>query len=925
MLDLPHQEIHACDDRYNGLGDRDGSGRPSVRQVTTKGDITTGRRPKPPLVPLLLALTLVATSAGVVAAHPGDLDPSFGTGGTVTMPVGNASAVALQGDGKIVTAGHADTGTQGDFALARYNPDGSLDPTFGTGGTVTTAFPSYFGSYDAAYAVALQGDGKIVAAGDTDTGGGGAFALARYNPNGSLDPTFGRGGTVTTAFGTPYDAAYAVALQGDRKIIVAGNTDTGTRGAFALARYNSDGSLDPTFGTGGTVTTAFGTSHDAAYAVALQGDGKIVAAGFTQTATQPPLHTFALARYNSDGSLDVTFGTGGRVTTAFGMSGSLANAVALQGDGKIVAAGDTDIGTQGAFALARYNPDGSLDPTFGTGGTVTTAFGTSSSSANAVALQGDGKIITAGVTETAPGAYVFALARYNPDGHLDATFGTDGTVTTAFGTIIAEAFAVALQGDGKIVAAGLTEPATTATPYTFALARYLNDTTATTITTTTTTTTTTTATLSYLRRQVEKARRKIHHVVIIMQENRSFDSYFGTFPGADGIPMHKGVATVCVPDPLSQQCVPPFHDRSDLNHGGPHLKVSALADIDGGRMDGFIAEQERGNSVCSGPDDPSCRGGPDVMGYHDQREIPNYWAYARHYVLQDHMFEPDASWSLPAHLFMVSAWSAACTRPGDPSSCTNNDILPPSPSPTTHYDWTDLTYLLHQHGVSWGYYLSAGTEPDCEDDAAVCTSHPQNTYIPGIWNPLPDFTTVQQDGQVGNIQLVANFLAAAKDGTLPAVSWVIPNGHVSEHPPALVSVGQRYVTTLINAVMEGPAWDSTAIFLAWDDWGGFYDHVVPPVVDQNGYGLRVPGLVISPYARRHYIDHQVLSFDAYLKFIEDVFLDGQRLDPATDTRPDPRPDVRENARQLGNLLRDFRFRRAPHHPLVLPTTGAPDT
>jgi phospholipase C len=184
---------------------------------------------------------------------------------------------------------------------------------------------------------------------------------------------------------------------------------------------------------------------------------------------------------------------------------------------------------------------------------------------------------------------------------------------------------------------------------------------------------------------------------------------------------------------------------------------------------------------------------------------------------------------------------------------------------------------------------------------------------------------VQQDGQVGNIQLVANFLAAARDGTLPAVSWVIPNGHVSEHPLAFISVGQRFVTTLINALMEGPGWDSTAIFLTWYDWGGFYDHVVPPVVDENGYALRVPGLVISPYARRHYLDHQVLSFDAYLKFIEDVFLGGQRPDPATDTRPDPRPDVRENAPQLGNLVGDFRFRRAPRHPFLLPTSGAPDT
>ena len=168
-----------------------------------------------------------------------------------------------------------------------------------------------------------------------------------------------------------------------------------------------------------------------------------------------------------------------------------------------------------------------------------------------------------------------------------------------------------------------------------------------------------------------------------------------------------------------------------------------------------------------------------------------------------------------------------------------------------------------------------------------------------------------------------NFYTAAKNGTLPAVSWINPDGKESEHPPALVSAGQSYVTGLINAVMQGPDWSSTAIFLAWDDWGGFYDHVVPPKVDQNGYGLRVPGIVISPYAKKGFIDHQTLSFDAYLKFIEDDFLNSQRLDPKTDGRPDPRPDVRENASILGNLLSDFDFSQSPRSPMVLPTNPPP--
>jgi phospholipase C len=230
-----------------------------------------------------------------------------------------------------------------------------------------------------------------------------------------------------------------------------------------------------------------------------------------------------------------------------------------------------------------------------------------------------------------------------------------------------------------------------------------------------------------------------------------------------------------------------------------------------------------------------------------------------------------------------------------------------------------LTYLLHKKGISWGYYVAPGSEPDCEDDEkAACPPVRQSAKTPGIWNPLPYFDTVRNDGELGNIQSVQKFLERAKSGNLPAVSWVVPSGEVSEHPPALVSRGQSFVTSLINAVMSGPNWKDCAIFLAWDDWGGFYDHVVPVTVDQNGYGLRVPGLVISPYAKKGFIDHQTLSFDAYVKFIEDDFLGGQRLDPKNDGRPDPRPDVREEASQLGDLRRDFDFDQAVRAPLTLP-------
>jgi phospholipase C len=422
---------------------------------------------------------------------------------------------------------------------------------------------------------------------------------------------------------------------------------------------------------------------------------------------------------------------------------------------------------------------------------------------------------------------------------------------------------------------------------------------------------------------------KIQHVVIIMQENRSFDSYFGTFPGALGIPMSGGHPAVCAPDRLHGRCVAPYHTSADVNHGGPHGANAALTDIAAGAMNGFVDEaQKPGITPCSIPNDPVCQipGETDVMGYHDGGEIPNYWAYAKNFVLQDRMFEPNRSWSLPQHLYMVSGWSAVCTITADPKSCRNGlETAPEGVEPSNpDYAWTDLTYLLHRRGISWGYYVFAGSEPDCENDESVtCSPVGQNAKTPGIWNPLPYFDTVRQDGQLGNIQSLRAFYAAAHAGTLPAVSWVAPNRKVSEHPPASVKAGQAFVTSLINAVMRSPDWPSTAIFVSWDDWGGFYDHAAPPQVDQNGYGLRVPGLVISPYARRGFIDHQTLSHDAYLKFIEDDFLGGERIDPATDGRPDPRPDVREANPVLGDLTADFDFGQRPASPFILPSHPAP--
>jgi phospholipase C len=422
---------------------------------------------------------------------------------------------------------------------------------------------------------------------------------------------------------------------------------------------------------------------------------------------------------------------------------------------------------------------------------------------------------------------------------------------------------------------------------------------------------------------------KIQHVIVLMMENRSFDEFFGHYPGADGLPPN-----VCVPDPDAGGCIKPYVDHHDLNGGGPHAAANSAADINGGKMDGFQHQAVVGKRGCLDINNPACTNSarPDVMGYHTGSDIPNIWAWAKRYALTDHMFEPVASWSEPAHLYEVSEWSARCGEHRNPMSCRNaleDPAVPPDSKNLAPDDapqdvepvfaWTDMSYLFHRQSVTWGYYVVDGTEPDCEDDSAMsCVPGHQDANTPSIWNPLPYFDTVEDDHQLDNVQSIKHFYRAAKAGALPSVSWVEPSGEVSMHPPSSIAAGQSFITSVVNAVMKSPDWSSSAIFLAWDDWGGFYDHVVPPVVDENGYGIRVPAIVISPYAKRGKVDHQTLSFDAFNKFIEDDFLGGQRLDPATDGRPDPRPTVREDVSILGDLTNDFDFTQKPQAPLVLP-------
>jgi len=423
---------------------------------------------------LALALSLGTPAAALAAA--GDLDAAFGSGGRLTTDFAGSgedavAALVIQPDGKIVAAGRAATDLSAgfplglDFALARYNPDGRLDLSFGIGGKVTTDFAHDF---DVVTALVLQPDGKLVAAGISGGGARAVFALARYLPNGSLDPSFGSGGKLTTEFPGGESRPTALVLQPDGKLVAGGAAPTSTDHDFALVRYNPDGSLDTSFGNGGKLTTDFAGSTDELTALVLQPDGKLVAAGFAFTGNG---WDFALARYDSNGSLDTAFGTGGTLTTDFAGGHDFLMALVLQPDGKLVAGGNASTTANTAdFALARYNPDGSLDSSFGDGGKRTTDFAGQFERISALVLQPNGKVIAAGFAVTTDSGLDFALARYHSNGSLDVTFGTGGKVLTDFTREDDIAFALARQADGKLVAAGITGGTGRSD---FALVRYL--------------------------------------------------------------------------------------------------------------------------------------------------------------------------------------------------------------------------------------------------------------------------------------------------------------------------------------------------------------------------------------------------------------------------------------------------------------------
>lgn len=409
---------------------------------------TVGRRVHRGLVVGSLSLLLVVLVTQSALAQPGALDTTFSGNGWAATDFGGGLNLAYdvaisQVDGTIVAVGQAG-GSGGRFALARYQTNGALDPSFGGDGKVITNFTPGF---DGAFGVAIQADGRIVAAGRAE-GSGGRVALARYDTDGTLDDTFGGDGRVLTNLTPGDDYAWAVAIQSaDQKIVVAGGAG-GAGGRFALARYDTDGTLDASFGGDGRVMTDFTNAYDYVDAIEIQSDGRIVAAGATNYYGSTP--RFALARYDTDGTLDGTFSGDGKLTTSFPGGYAWAFGVAIQDDDKIVAAGQTGSST----ALARYLPNGTLDPAFSGDGRVVANLAAGQDYADEVMIQPDGKIVTVGTSHPTNDTRL-ALARFNAGGMLDSTFSGDGKVLTNLSPGLDWATGAALQPtDGKIVVAG---------------------------------------------------------------------------------------------------------------------------------------------------------------------------------------------------------------------------------------------------------------------------------------------------------------------------------------------------------------------------------------------------------------------------------------------------------------------------------------
>ncbi|HEY6270845.1 MAG TPA: alkaline phosphatase family protein [Terriglobales bacterium] len=378
---------------------------------------------------------------------------------------------------------------------------------------------------------------------------------------------------------------------------------------------------------------------------------------------------------------------------------------------------------------------------------------------------------------------------------------------------------------------------------------------------------------------------RINHIIWIIQENHTFDNYFGTFPGADGLPPSS-----CLPKlPGSTPCVEPFHmppamPSCDLKHNWG----TAHAAYDNGRMDGFVWAE----------------GSAYTLGYYDDRDIPNYWNYARHFTLCDRFFSSMNGPSFPNHAYTVAAQAGGLLGNASTLEQLEDELDDPD-----GFSFASMVDLLAQARISWKYYIETGPPPA---DGQEATRADHYLWYPDpkqftLWNPLPGFKTVRENPAImAHLVGQAEYFADLRQGTLPQVSWLIPRFNDSEHPPgwmAPVSQGMWYVTKLINALMDSPYWKDSVVFLTWDDYGGFYDHVPPPVVDAFGYGPRVPTLVISPFAKPGYISHQTYDFTSMLKFIEGRF---------------GLPHLTARDHQADDMRDCFDFNRPPGAPLAIP-------
>jgi phospholipase C len=405
----------------------------------------------------------------------------------------------------------------------------------------------------------------------------------------------------------------------------------------------------------------------------------------------------------------------------------------------------------------------------------------------------------------------------------------------------------------------------------------------------------------------------INHIVYIIQENITFDHYFGTYPGADGIPADLKLAY----RPGGQPEVSPFHlNKTALPHDLNHSWQAAQLAYNGGKMDGFLwAEWPRalhyywqgdvpnidpdkikadsGQLESGGPMfNPNIRNGQffgkktkaaptgpppgwvlNTVSYYDYHEIPNYWEYARRYTLCDRFFSSLTGPSEPNHLYTVAAQSGGLVNNPGPAVARKESV----------YDFKTAAELLESNGVSWKYY---DEKPD--------------PRLHSLWNPLPGFKNFTPDSVLmKKVVPLADFFTDIKNGHFPSVCWIVPTGPDSEHPPWDSARGMWHVTGLVNAIMNSPYWKDTAIIITWDDFGGFYDHVAPPKVDKYGYGFRVPALVISPYARAGFVDHTQFDFTSPLKLIETRF---------------SLPALTDRDRAANDMLSCFDFKQQPLAP-----------